>query len=89
MSLTQRDEYETWRLKVSKTRGEPSTSENLKEALSEKIPLYHDLLRNFQRHYGSRIIGHITVDDLYNGLNGVTTIVRETSEIDLKRGVMI
>lgn len=74
---------------MSRTRGESSTSENLKEALSEKIPLYHDLLRNFRRHHGPSIISHITVDDLYNGLSGVKTIVRETSEIDPKRGVMI
>ncbi|EFN84182.1 Probable citrate synthase 1, mitochondrial, partial [Harpegnathos saltator] len=57
--------------KISRTRGEPSTSDNLKEALSEKIPLYHDLLRNFRRHHGPNIISHITVNDLYGGLNGI------------------
>ncbi|XP_014483178.1 PREDICTED: probable citrate synthase 2, mitochondrial [Dinoponera quadriceps] len=75
-------------MSTSKTRGEPSTSENLKEALGEKIPLYHDLLRNFRRHRGPSIISHITVDDLYGGLSGVKTIVRETSEIDPKHGVV-
>lgn len=87
--IRQRDERKFCRLQVSKTRGEPSTSGNLKEALREKIPLYHDLLRNFRRHHGPSIINHITVDDLYDGLSGVKTTVRETSEIDPKHGVII
>lgn len=74
---------------MSKTRGEPSTSTNLKEVLSEKIPVHHDLLRKFRFHFGSRVVSQITVEDLYGGLSGVKTIVRETSELDPKHGVMI
>lgn len=51
--------------------------------------MYHDLLRNFRRHFGPSIISHITVDNLYEGLNGVKTIVRETSEIDPNHGVIM
>ncbi|XP_018396653.1 PREDICTED: probable citrate synthase 2, mitochondrial isoform X2 [Cyphomyrmex costatus] len=75
-------------LTVSKTRGEPSTSTNLKEALCEKIPVHHDLLRNFRLHFGPSVISQITVENLYTGLNDVKTIVRETSELDPKRGII-
>ncbi|EZA49338.1 hypothetical protein DMN91_000390 [Ooceraea biroi] len=75
-------------LEVSKTRGEPSTSTNLKEALCEKIPVHHDLLRKFRRNFGPTIISEITVDSLYDGLNDVKTIVRETSEISPKHGIV-
>jgi len=74
--------------KVSKTIGEPSTSTNLKEALWEKIPVHHDLVRKFRHNFGPFVISEITVDNLYDGLSNVKTIVRETSEIDSKHGVI-
>ncbi|XP_024881024.1 probable citrate synthase 2, mitochondrial [Temnothorax curvispinosus] len=75
-------------LTVSRTRGEPSTSTNLKEALCEKIPVHHDLLRNFRFHFGPSVVSQITVEDLYAGLSDVKTIVRETSELDPKHGIV-
>ncbi|XP_063978864.1 probable citrate synthase, mitochondrial isoform X2 [Diachasmimorpha longicaudata] len=73
---------------VSKTRGVPSSSTNLKEALSEKIPLYYDLLREFREEHNDTVIGQITVNDLYSGLSGVNTTVRETSEVHSQLGIM-
>ena len=73
--------------KVSTTRGVPSSSTDLKEALCEKIPLHYDLLRKFRARHGSSVISEITVNDLYNGLRDVSTVVRETSEIDALHGV--
>ncbi|XP_018347370.1 PREDICTED: citrate synthase, mitochondrial-like isoform X2 [Trachymyrmex septentrionalis] len=75
-------------LTVSKTRGEPSTSTNLKEALCEKIPVHHDLIRNFRLNFGPSVISQITVENLYTGLNDVKTIVKETSELDPKHGIV-
>lgn len=72
---------------MSTTRGVPSTSTNLKEALCEKIPTHYDLLRKFRQQHGSCIVSHVTVENMYQGLNGVDTMVRETSEIDPKHGV--
>jgi len=86
------EKYNKYRIchpKVSKTRGEPSTSTNLKEALCEKIPVHHDLLRNFRFYFGSNVVSQITVENLYTGLNDVKTIVKETSELDPKHGVII
>ncbi|XP_011296902.1 probable citrate synthase 2, mitochondrial isoform X2 [Fopius arisanus] len=74
--------------KVSKTLGAPSSSTNLKEVLNEKIPLYYDLIREFRDEHSSSVIGQITVDDLYSGLSGVDTTVRETSEINAHSGIM-
>ncbi|CAL7944441.1 unnamed protein product [Xylocopa violacea] len=74
-------------LTVSTTRGTPSTSTDLKEALCEKIPIHYDLLRNFRQQHGSSVISHITVENMYRGLHGVNTMVRETSETDPKQGI--
>ncbi|XP_076243547.1 putative citrate synthase 2, mitochondrial [Calliopsis andreniformis] len=74
-------------LTVSTTRGVPSTSTNLKEALCEKIPIHYDLLRKFRQQHGTSVISHVTVENMYQGLNGVNTMVRETSEIDPKHGI--
>ncbi|XP_046819503.1 probable citrate synthase, mitochondrial [Vespa crabro] len=74
-------------LRVSTTRGVPSTSTNLKEALCEKIPVHYDLLRNFRKEHGQSVISRITVDNVYDGLQGVNTMVRETSENDSKYGI--
>lgn len=74
---------------MSKTRGEPSTSTSLKEALCEKIPVHHDLLRNFRFHFGQNVVSQITVENLYTGMSDVKTIVREISELDPKHGVII
>lgn len=76
-------------MKVSTTRGTPSTSTNLKEALCEKIPLHHDLIRKFRLCHGGSVISQITVEQLYQGLKGVRTTVRETSEIDQQLGVIL
>ncbi|XP_043494541.1 probable citrate synthase 2, mitochondrial, partial [Polistes fuscatus] len=73
--------------KVSTTRGIPSTSTNLKEALCEKIPIHYDLLRNFRKEHGQSVISRITVNDIYDGLRGVNMMVRETSENDPKYGI--
>ncbi|XP_034183891.2 putative citrate synthase, mitochondrial isoform X1 [Osmia lignaria lignaria] len=74
-------------LTVSTVRGVPSTSTNLKEALCEKIPIHYDLLRNFRQQHGCSVISRITVENMYQGLNGVNTMVRETSELDPKYGI--
>ncbi|XP_066591632.1 citrate synthase, mitochondrial-like, partial [Prorops nasuta] len=71
----------------AKRRGTPSSSNDLKEALSEKIPLHHDLIRNFRRLQGSTIISNITVDSIYQGLQNISAIVRDTSEVDAKAGI--
>ncbi|XP_026674721.1 citrate synthase, mitochondrial-like [Ceratina calcarata] len=75
------------KLKVSTTRGAPSTSTNLKEALNEKIPVHYDLLRNIRQQYGSAVISRITVENMYNGLRGVNSMVRDTCETDPKHGI--
>ena len=69
------------------TRGVPSTSNVLKEALCEKIPLHHDLLRKFRQLHGLDVVSQITVNDLYCGLDGVNALLRETSEVDTDSGV--
>lgn len=83
------NKHRMYHSEISKIRGEPSTSTNLKEALCEKISVHHDLVRNFRRNFGPTIISQITVDNLYEGLNNVKTLVKETSELDTKHGVII
>lgn len=51
--------------------------------------MHHDLIRYIRRNYGPNIVSQITIDSLYDGLNDVKSIVKETSEIDPKHGVMI
>ncbi|XP_058810865.1 citrate synthase, mitochondrial-like [Phymastichus coffea] len=79
--------FEEFRIKLSTTRGAPSTSNDLKEALCEKIPLHHDLLRKFQQLHGLEVVSQITVNDIYRGLDGVDALIRETSEVDSQSGV--
>ncbi|XP_011498429.1 PREDICTED: citrate synthase, mitochondrial-like isoform X2 [Ceratosolen solmsi marchali] len=75
---------ESFVLKLLSTRGVPSTSTDLKEALCEKIPLHHDLLRNFQQLHGLDVVSQVTVNDIYRGLSGVDVLIRETSEVNTK-----
>ncbi|XP_043267634.1 probable citrate synthase 2, mitochondrial [Venturia canescens] len=75
------------RTKVSTTRGTPSPSIDLKEAVREKIPLHYDLLRKLRSQHGSTVISRITIDDIYEGLKGVNTLVRETCEADSTFGL--
>ncbi|XP_014224589.1 citrate synthase, mitochondrial-like [Trichogramma pretiosum] len=74
-------------LKLSVTRGVPSSSNDLKEALCEKIPVHHDLLRKFQQLHGLDVVSQITVNDIYRGLDGVNALIRETSEMDTQNGI--
>ncbi|KAJ8676439.1 hypothetical protein QAD02_012226 [Eretmocerus hayati] len=80
-------DHESFILKLSTTRGTPSTSTDLKEALCEKIPLHHDLLRKFREMHGLDVVSQITVNDIYRGLDGVAALIRETSEVDSQNGI--
>lgn len=80
-------DHESFVLKLSTTMGTPSTSNDLKEALCEKIPLHHDLLRRFREMHGLDVVSQITVNDIYRGLDGVDALIRETSEVDSKCGI--
>ncbi|KAG7196733.1 hypothetical protein KM043_013993 [Ampulex compressa] len=49
-----------------------------------KKKIYNWILR---RQHGKCVINNITVNDMYRGLSEVNTMVRETSEVDLKYGI--
>ncbi|KAK0162816.1 hypothetical protein PV327_006561 [Microctonus hyperodae] len=72
---------------IRKSLSEPSSSLNLKEVLTEKIPVYYDLLRDFRREHGTAVVNKITVNDMYSGLSGMKTIIKETSDSHPKFGV--
>lgn len=74
-------------MKMCKFSSNTTTSNDLKEALWEKIPLHYDLVRNFRENHGRSVVSSVTLNDIYEGLTGLDVIVKETCEIHPKFGV--
>ncbi|XP_013785670.1 probable citrate synthase 2, mitochondrial [Limulus polyphemus] len=59
----------------------------LKSLLAEKIQEQHVQVKSFREQYGSKVVGEITVDQIYGGMRGIRGLVTETSNLDPEDGI--
>lgn len=60
---------------------------DLRKVMNEKIPLFQEEVKQFRKDHGNKVIGEITVDQLYGGMRGMKGLVCETSVLDADEGI--
>ncbi|XP_054713360.1 probable citrate synthase 2, mitochondrial [Uloborus diversus] len=60
---------------------------DLKGLMAKKIIEHQKSVKKFREVYGSKVIGEITVDQIYGGMRGMKAIVTETSHLDPEEGI--
>lgn len=61
----------------------------LKEKLAEIIPQKREQMKSLMKNYSSTVISDVTVEQLFGGMRGVKSIVCDTSEVVVDKGLMI
>lgn len=61
----------------------------LKEKMSQRIPGIREEIKKLVKEHGSTVISQVTVTQAYGGMRGVKSLVCDTSEVDLSRGVSV
>ncbi|XP_022249340.1 probable citrate synthase 2, mitochondrial isoform X1 [Limulus polyphemus] len=64
-----------------------SSATDLKSLLAEKIQEQQVYVKSFREQYGSKVIGEITVDQVYGGMRGIRGLVTETSYLHPEDGI--
>lgn len=65
----------------------PSESNDLKSVLANKIVEHQKRVKEFRSGHGAKVIGEITVDQVYGGMRGMKALVTETSYLDPEEGI--
>lgn len=61
----------------------------LKEKLAAQIPNLREKVRNLGKEFGKKVISEVTVEQLLGGMRGVKSLICDTSEVALDKGVII
>lgn len=64
-----------------------SDTTDLKGLMAKKIIEHQKAVKKFREVYGSKVIGEITVDQIYGGMRGMKSLVTETSHLDPEEGI--
>lgn len=64
-----------------------SDTSDLKALLAEKIKEEQRNVKSFREQYGNKVIGEVTVDQVYGGMRGIRGLVTETSHLDPEDGI--
>lgn len=64
-----------------------SSQSGLKAVLAQKIIDHQKKVKEFRSSHGSKVIGEITIDQVYGGMRGLKTMITETSYLDPEEGI--
>lgn len=62
-------------------------SNDLKSVLAKRIIEHQKRVKEFRSAYGAKVIGEITIDQVYGGMRGLKSLVTETSYLDPDEGI--
>lgn len=65
----------------------PAESTDLKGVLAGKIIEHQKRVKEFRTAYGNKVIGEITLDQVYGGMRSMKALVTETSYLDPENGI--
>ena len=60
---------------------------NLKEKFEDQINDSRDRVKNLVTEYGDKIVGEISLRQIYSGMRGMLSMVTETSKLDPNEGI--
>ncbi|RMD43646.1 hypothetical protein DV735_g1430, partial [Chaetothyriales sp. CBS 134920] len=60
---------------------------SLKEVFAAKLPEEIEKVKKLRKDYGSKVIGEVTLDQVYGGARGIKSLVWEGSVLDSEEGI--
>ncbi|KAI9836189.1 MAG: hypothetical protein M1819_001526 [Sarea resinae] len=62
-------------------------TQTLKERFAEKVPEEIEKVKKLKKDYGSKVVGEVTLDQVYGGARGIKSLVWEGSVLDPDEGI--
>ncbi|XP_067130691.1 probable citrate synthase 2, mitochondrial [Centruroides vittatus] len=62
-------------------------STDLKSVVAQRVIEHQKRVKEFREVYGSKVIGEITIEQVYGGMRGMRSLVTETSHLDPEDGI--
>lgn len=72
---------------ISSLRSYSTKPQTLKERFAEQIPGKVEQIKKLRKEHGSKIVGEITLDQVYGGARGIKSLVWEGSVLDAEEGI--
>lgn len=64
-----------------------SKTKTLKETFAEQLPEKIEQIKKLRKDYGSKVVGEVTLDQVYGGARGIKSLVWEGSVLDSEEGI--
>ncbi|EXJ93859.1 citrate synthase, mitochondrial [Capronia coronata CBS 617.96] len=64
-----------------------ASTKTLKEVFAAKLPEEVEKVKKLRKDYGSKVIGEVTLDQVYGGARGIKSLVWEGSVLDAEEGI--
>ncbi|MCJ1357319.1 MAG: citrate (Si)-synthase [Icmadophila ericetorum] len=61
--------------------------QTLKETFAAKLPAEIEKVKKLRKDYGSKVVGEVTLDQVYGGARGIKSLVWEGSVLDSEEGI--
>lgn len=61
----------------------------LRETLEKKIPQYREEVKKLLDSYGDKVVSNVTIEQVYGGMRGVTSLICDTSLVHPDKGVVV
>ncbi|KAF4556791.1 Citrate synthase [Elsinoe fawcettii] len=68
-------------------RAYSSKTTSLKETFAAKIPENVEKVKKLRKEYGNKVVGEVTLDQVYGGARGIKSLVWEGSVLDSEEGI--
>ena len=59
----------------------------IKERFKEKADAANVEIKNLLKEHGNKVVGEVTLSQIYQGMRGITGLVTETSLLDSQEGI--
>jgi citrate synthase len=59
----------------------------LKDTFADNIPKDIEKIKKLRKDYGSKVVGEVTLDQVYGGARGIKSLVWEGSVLDSEEGI--
>lgn len=74
-------------LAASAVRAYSTKEKTLKERFSEQVPELREQVKKFKAEHGDKVVGQVTLEQVYGGMRGIKSMVWEGSVLDSDEGI--
>lgn len=61
--------------------------QTLKDSFADNLPREIEKIKTLRKGYGSKVVGEVTLDQVYGGARGIKSLVWEGSVLDSEEGI--